>query len=123
CLSGQCGGAALAWATEQANRIFARMLLEANQAKFELSAGGFLEVAVDKSSLPPWSAQERAFLATLGAKCSDGYELDRLLEVVEATDHRLECEHARLLPAAREQKVAVRSGLFANAYLTSDSLG
>ncbi|MFZ1429691.1 MAG: NERD domain-containing protein [Geminicoccaceae bacterium] len=123
CLSGQCGGTALAWATEQANRIFARMLLEANQAKFELSAGGFLGVAVDKSSLTPWSAQERVFLATLGAKCSVGYELDRILEIVTATDYRLEREYVRLLPAARGQKVEVRSGLFANAYITGSSLG
>jgi hypothetical protein len=119
CVLGQCGAFARAWAERQCIDAVSRMSAEADQAYFAIVDNAMFKIAPVEESLLRWSPQERAFLGALAALVSQGRYLDPVLDAVATMDRRLTREHARLRDLAFVQKVALRSGLFANCYVWS----
>lgn len=116
CLSRQCGVYAHTWAEGRCEEVIKRMRAEIEQIEFEIGDAAAPIIQPAEASLFPWSAQERAFLAASGVRMSEGHHLDTILEAIAAMDDRLAHEHERLFEAARTEKVALHSELFANTY-------
>jgi len=116
CLSGQCGPTARAWAERRCQDIINRARQEIAQVAFEIGSG-FLNVRANPETLSSWNPQEKAVLAALPQMVAEGPYLDAALGLVAAMDQRLSAEHVRLREQASDQKVALRSGLFANCYV------
>jgi Nuclease-related domain len=122
CLIGQCGNYARVWANGRCERIIRRMRAEVDRAEFEIDKTGWFNLHVIEASLFQWNPQETAFLSAIPTLLlSEGRYFDAILEIVAAMDDRLRREHARLREAAQNERVALRSGLFANAYVQGSS--
>lgn len=117
CLGGQCGQAARLWAERRYGKVLRRAHEELRQVRFELSDEGFMNVRAEESSLLNWTGQDRAILHVLPQLAAETARLDEILALAAALDHRLAQEFSRLRDQARAQKVALRSGLFANNYV------
>lgn len=116
CSRGECGRFARNWVLEKCNETAALLKDEAAQLRFKLDDAGWGGVAVDPDSLRNWSAQESALLAVISSGLRAGDRLDLYLDAVGALDASFQRSFVALLEEARERKVALRSGLFANAY-------
>src|SRR5690606_13013608 len=88
-----------------------------SEVRFHISDEGWNQVAFEEATLTAWSLSERAFLAAMPQRIIEGHHLDDALETIGSLDRRIAEESVRLREAARERKVALRSALFANAYV------
>jgi hypothetical protein len=122
CVLGQCGAFARAWAERRCTEAINRMGAEAAQACFAIVDNAMFRIAPVKESLLRWSPQERAFLGAMAALVTQGRYLDPVLDAIATMDRRLTQENARLREIASVQKVALRSGMFANCYVWSGVL-
>jgi hypothetical protein len=116
CAANQCGEIARVWAERCCQAILARVRDETAQLAFEISEKGFMGVRAVSSTLLAWSPQDRAVLAALPQLVAQGRYLDDVLDIAKAMDHRLADEHERLRAGIGDQRVALRSGLFAICY-------
>lgn len=117
CLSGACGHRAQEWAETRCLNLLERLREEAGNVRFRLCDQGWGNVAFEGDSLTTWSSSDRAFLASLPQLVAEGRYLDDFLNIVGILDHRIAEEWCRLRDEARERKIALRSGLFANSYV------
>lgn len=117
CLAGACGASAQTWAERQSAALWDRLRTEAAGIRFHITEKGWNGVAFEESTLTAWTPSERAFLAAMPQRVVKGHHLDAALETIDALDRRIAEEMDRLREEARERKVALRSGLFANAYV------
>jgi hypothetical protein len=99
-------------------------------AKVENEAASF-QCVVDKNAWmgveiigeEPWTAQQRSFLPAIGQQTADTFFLDGILRALRVADERSLAEQIRLRDVAREQKVSLRSGIFATVYVMRGTLG
>ena len=119
CFSGQCGAHARLWAERRGEEVFRRMRAEIEQIEFEISDEAWLKIRPVVSSLFQWTPQEKSFLRAFAIRVSGGHLFDAILDVIAAMDRRLVHEHTRLRDEARVRKIGLRSGLFANTYVSS----
>ena len=117
CLAGACGRAAREWAEARCGALWKRLRAEALGASFRISDQGWMNVAFEEATLTAWTGLERAFLAVMSQRIVEGHYLDEVLDTAGVLDRRIAEEGVRLRDEAREHKVALRSGLFANAYV------
>ncbi len=117
CLAGACGASAQTWAVGQCAALWDRLRAEAVGVRFRVTEKGWLGIAFEESTLTAWTPSERAFLAAMPQRVVEGHHLDAALETIDFLDRRIAEEMDRLRAEARERKVALRSGLFANAYV------
>lgn len=117
CLSGQCGHAARLWVEARYREVLRRAHDEIAQVNFELGNGGIMNVQANAFSLFAWTPQDRVVLQALPQLVTEPGHLDEILALAAALDRRLAQEFTRLRDRAREQKVPLRSGLFANSYV------
>ena len=117
CLAGVCGASAQTWAVRLGAALWGRLRSEAAGVRFHVTEKGWNGVAFDESTLTAWTPWERALLAAMPQRMVEGHHLDAALETIDALDRRIAEEMGRLRVEARERKVALRSGLFANAYV------
>lgn len=117
CLAGTCGATAQAWATRQCATLWERLRREAAAVRFCVTEQGWNNVAFEEATLTAWTPSECAFLAAMPQRLVDGHHLDEALGTIDVLDRRIAEEMERLRPEAREHKVALRSGLFAKAYV------
>lgn len=117
CLGGVCGASAQAWAVRQCTALWDRLRSEAAGVRFRVTEKGWNGVAFEESTLTAWTPSERAFLAAMPQRLVEEHHLDAALQTIDVLDRRLADETDRLRAEAREHKVALRSGLFANAYV------
>ena len=123
CLAGQCGPVARAWGEARCADVLIKLRVEADQAAFEIDDKGMWGVRSTEGSLLPWTRQEKAILAVLGLRIAAGLHIDQLLEVVSAMDYCLNGEYDRLRGDAKNRKVAILSGIFAECYVFRRDLG
>lgn len=121
CLAGHCGARARTWATSRAAAVLARVQEEAAGFQCVIDKKAWMEVEIIGEV--SWTAQERAFLPAIGEQTADAFFLDGILDVLRLADERSAAEQVRLREVAREQKVALRSGIFANLYVRRAPLG
>lgn len=121
CLTGACGRAAREWAEARCVALWDRLRAEALGLRFRISDRGWGNVAFDEATLTAWTPLERAFLDAMPQQIVEGYYLDKTLRTVGILDQRIAEEGTRLRDEARERKVALRSALFANAYVFQSS--
>ena len=117
CIAGACGRAAREWAEARCGALWERLRAEALGASFRISDQGWMNVAFEEATLTAWTALERAFLAVMSRRIVEGHYLDEVLGTTGVLDWRIAEEGDRLRDEAREHKVALRNGLFANAYV------
>ena len=117
CIAGACGRPAQEWAEARCTGLWERLRTEARGVRFRVSDHTLTKVAIDRSSLPAWTVSEHALFAMMSQRISEGHFLDEILETTGILDRRIAEEEARLRDEAREHKVALRSGLFATAYV------
>lgn len=125
CCEGQCGQAARDWVVARCDQIAAVLRQEAAQVKFTISDKGWGNVAVDHRTLHPWSRQDQAILDVIATGLRNGERLDIFLDAIGVMDASLERCRVELMEEARQKKVSLRSGIFANAYVfkTSEATG
>ena len=117
CIAGECGRAAREWAEARCEAFWKRLRAEALGVSFRISDQGWMKVAFEEVTVTAWTALERAFLAVMPQRFVEGHYLDEVLDTIGILDRRIAEEGVRLRDEARERKVALRSGLFANAYV------
>ena len=117
CIAGACGRPAREWAEARCVALWERLRAEARGVSFRLSEQTLTNVAFEQATLRAWTVPERAFLAVMSQRIFEGHFLDEILETTGILDRRIAEEEVRLRDEAREHKVALRSGLFATAYV------
>ena len=117
CLRGQCGRAPQRWANGRCDAILASVAEEIEVLSFEVDPTGFMGVTVNSATLREWPEEDRAVLLAIPGELAAGRRLDGVLELVGAMDVRLASEHRRLRAHLSDNKVALRSGLFACCYV------
>ena len=117
CIAGACGRAAREWAEARCGALWKRLRAESLGASFRISDQGWMNVAFEEATLTAWTGLERAVLAALPQRIVEGHYLDEVLDTIGVLDRRIAEERARLRDEARERKIALRSALFANAYV------
>ena len=117
CLSGACGRRAQEWAEARCTVLWERLRSEALAASSHISSQSWNDVAFDEAKLTTWTALDRAFLDAMPHRIVMGHYLDETLETIGILDRRIADERDRLREEARKHKVALRSALFANAYV------
>lgn len=121
CFQGACGPAPRRWAMTLCEQMIEAIEDEAKGLQFKLSdAESPLYCAqVDAETLRDWTEPERAAQALVGHTLNSEADLDRLLSIVAIADRRLAEAFTKLLPEARARKIALRSDLFREMYVTS----
>ena len=117
CIAGACGRAAREWAEARYGALRERLRAEALGVSFRVSDQAWMNVTFEQATLTPWTVLERALLAVMPQRIVEGHYLDEVLDTTGVLDRRLAEEEARLRDEARERKVALRSALFAIAYV------
>lgn len=119
CLAGQCGRAAQRWANQRIDEVLGHLDEEIDQVAFEIEKEkAFLGIRVKSGTIWDWSSEDRAVLDALPCELMTGRRLDDVLRLIGKMDQRLVKEHSRLRGEAEEQKVALRSGLYAACYVS-----
>jgi hypothetical protein len=116
CLAGQCGSDAQLWANKRCDEVLARIRQEIEIVSFNVSKDFHWGVEPKRETLQVWSSQDKAILAAVPHELIAGRRLDDVLDLVGKMDNRLAVEHRRLLEEARQNKVALRTGLYAVCY-------
>ena len=117
CITGECGFAAREWAEGRCGALWKRLRAEALGLSFCISDQGWMNVAFEEATIMPWTAPELALLAVLPQRIVKGHYLDEVLDTTGVMDRRIAEEGSRLRDEARARKIALRSALFANAYV------
>lgn len=119
CLTGQCGRDAQLWANERIDQVLERLNGEIEKVAFEIEKEkAFLGVRATSGTVRDWSAEDCAVLDALPSELLNGRRLDDVLRLIGKMDQRLVEEHGRLQGEAQQQKVALRSGLYAACYVS-----
>ena len=117
CVVGACGRAARDWAEARCKELWKNVRAEALGVRFQVSDHGWGNVAFDTATLRAWTSLEHAFLSTMPQRIVEGGYLNEALDTIEVLDQRIADEGIRLRDDASKRKVALRSALFANAYV------
>jgi Nuclease-related domain len=119
CLAGQCGRDAQLWANQRIDEVLGRLDEEIERVAFEIEKEkAFFGIRAKSGTIRDWSAEDRAVLDAIPYGLMTGYRLDEVLRLIGKMDQRLVEEHRRLRGEAEEQKVALRSGLYAACYVS-----
>ncbi|MCY4534826.1 MAG: NERD domain-containing protein [Bryobacterales bacterium] len=117
CIAGTCGRAAREWAEARCRALWDRLRTEVLAVSVRISDQGWMNVAFEESTLTTWTASDCALLTVMPQRIVEGHYLDEALETAGILDRRIFEEAVRLRGEARARKVALRSALFANAYV------
>lgn len=121
CYQGACGLAPRRCATALREEMIKAIEDEARGLEFSLSEtdSPMYCARVDTRTLRDWTEAQRAAQALIGYTLREEADLDRLLAIVAVADERLASSFTRLLPEAKARKIALRSDLFREMYVTS----
>ena len=100
-----------------AAELWERLRSEARAAIFLISNQDRSSVVFDETTLIPWTALEWAFLNAMPQLVEGGNYLDEVLDTIGMLDRRIAQEESRLRQESGNRKVAIRSALFASAYV------
>ena len=117
CLEGACGVSAQTWAKRQCGVLWKRLQHEAAGVRFRMNEKAWNGVEFDETSLESWAPPERAFLAAMPVWVVEGNHLDEALETIATLDRRIVKETDRLRREAGKSQIALKSGIFAIAYV------
>ena len=117
CIAGDCGRRAQEWAEARCVALCERLRTEALGVSFSISEQTLTNVALVQASLTAWTPQEHGLLTVMSQRVHEGHFLDEILDITGVLDRKIAEEEARLRGQPRERNVALRSGLFATAYV------
>jgi len=120
---GECGLAASRWTAARSEQLLEKLTSEAAAVKFSLTDGTWSEAGVSEESASEWTPAECALMKTISDGVWRGSYLDQILHTVGVMDQSLSRGFQALRKEARERKIALRSGLFADAYVISGKAG
>jgi hypothetical protein len=118
CVIGTCGSSSRRIISKQCDALVERMSAEVAALRFDVVDNSWMNVAIVRETLFDWSVHDLGILMVLGHRLGLEKYLPELLECAAKMDQCLINEFRRLLPFAMEKKISLRSGLFANAYLS-----
>lgn len=113
---GEGGESARHWTTARFVSIFKKLDTEVQQLEFNIRQDGFRNVVMTEETKFKWSQPEMAFIYAIPELLLHGHYFEEVFQVARLADKTLEKEFARLLPEAKEKKIAIRSDLFAAIY-------
>lgn len=122
-LGGECGLAAEHWTVGRCEQVLGKLASEAAAVRFSLQGGTWNGAGVCESSVSEWTAAEHALIATISDGVWRGWCLDQALHAVGVMDQSLARGFQALKDEARDKKIALRSGLFADAYVMPGKAG
>lgn len=114
--NGECGRYARDWITARCDQILEKMTSEAAMVRFSFEAGSWNGAGVTETSVFEWTLSEVALMATISERVWRGFYIGRLIDVIGVMDQSLSRGFHTLKDEARSKNVALRSGLFADAY-------
>lgn len=120
---GDCGLAARNWTVARCEQMLEKLTSEAAAVGFSLQCGIWNGAGVCEHSACEWTPAELALMTTISYGVWRGSYLDQVLHAVGVMDQSLSRGFQLLKDEAREKKIALRSGLFADAYVTSGKAG
>lgn len=120
---GECGLAARHWTVARCEQVLERLTSEAAALGFSLQGGIWNGAGVCEDSASEWTPAEHALMATISYGVWRGSYLDQVLHAIGVMDQSLIRGFQVLKDEAREKKIALRSGLFADAYVMSGKAG
>ena len=121
--AGECGLTARRWVAARCEQVLEKLTSEAASVEFSLKGGTWNGAGVRKESTSEWRPAECALLATISDGVWRGSYLDQVLHAVGVMDQSLIRGFQALGEEARDKKIALRSGLFADAYVFSGKAG
>lgn len=121
--AGECGLAARRWVGARCEQVLEKMTSEAEAIEFSLRDGTWNGAGVREESTSEWTPAECALMAAISDGVWRGSYLDRLLHAVRVMDQSLNRGFQALREEARDKRIALRSGLFADAYVFSGKAG
>lgn len=121
--AGECGLAARRWVAAQCEQVLKKLTSEAASVEFSLKSGTWNGAGVSEERISDWTPAECALMATISDGVWRGSYLDQVLHAVSVMDRSLTRGLQALREEAREKKIALRSGLFADAYVISGKAG
>lgn len=114
---GECGLAARHWTVAWCEQVIKKLTSEAAEVAFSLQGGAWNGAGVCEDSASEWTPAEHALMATISYGVWRGSYLDQVLHAVGVMDQSLSRGFQMLKDEARQKKIALRSGLFADAYV------
>ena len=117
CMLGTCGRQAKEWVEVRCERVLDQLRDEAGTVRYAIDERALGNIAFEAGSLTAWRGPDRAVLTALPQLLVQRHHLDSFLDIVALMDHRIAEEQRRLQDEARERKLPIRSGLFANTYV------
>lgn len=120
---GECGLAARHWTVARCEQVLEKLTSEAAAVGFSLQGGTWNGAGVCEDSASEWTPAEHALMATISYGVWRGSYLDQVLRAIGVMDQSLSRGFQALKDEAREKKIALRSGLFADAYVMSGKAG
>jgi hypothetical protein len=121
-LAGVCGVAAREHLLQRRKMLIAKMTNEARNIRFGLGETYLSGAGILEDSIFSWSVSELAFIGAVAGSEWNEDDLSALLLAVKVMDESIERGIAELREEASEKKVALRTALFANAYMWQSGL-
>lgn len=121
--AGECGMGASRWTVARCEQVLEKLISEAAAVEFSLRDEAWGGVGVSEESTSDWTPAECGLMAVISDGVWRGTYLDQVLHAVGVMDQSLIRGFQDLREEARDKKIALRSGLFADAYVLSGKAG
>lgn len=123
CFQGTCGPAPRYSAVALRDNMLGAISQEAMDLSFRLKdlGGPMYCVELEENSAQTWTKQDREVQALIGYTLQNEAALDIMLGIIATADERLAINFSALATEARPRKIALRSDLFRELYVTSTS--
>jgi hypothetical protein len=116
CVSGACGRFAREWIAARYPAVLSHMREEVNGVQCALTTDSAWGVSITSDNPISREPPDRALVQYLPELISQGIYLNEVLELALTLDQNLSHECSRLREQARQQRVGLKSSVFAEAY-------
>ncbi|MBK0368638.1 SMEK domain-containing protein [Flavobacterium agrisoli] len=117
-IKGEAGEYCRNWAEESVVRVIEKLRLEAEEIYFAITSDKNFPVEAHSDSEASWTYSDKLFLQVLAFKLSEAEHLQEILSIIGIVENRIKEFYKALFEEAKEQKISLRNGLFAAAYVS-----
>jgi len=112
CMEGKCGGFAYEWFKNSYEGVLRKISDETASVEFNIDKNSIYGIGVNEDTLIQWTPQEHAHVKAIPQLLNSGCYLEEIYNIAAKMDIKLAATFEILVDKAREEKVALRSGLF-----------
>lgn len=113
---GEGGSLVTTFIHDRLRELLSKMGQEVQALRFVFSDDPFRKIELDPLTLKSWSHSEYVLIHALPDLLLRGMYASEIFRITRNADEVLQKEFARLLPEAKERKIAIRSDMFAAIY-------